>query len=194
MGLQYETPRLARRRGKSKREGSMSRKSGRWSGLVVGTCVALAAAVAAQAQASVPNVEVTVKAHKEVVRVDATGKKAVELKPATEATTGDVIVYTLRANNTGTGPAMSPRIEDPIPSGTVLVLDSLAKDGYAIEASLDGGKTWQAFPATLTRKNDKGVEETVPAPAELYTTLRWVLSGPLQPGDGKDVSFKVRIR
>ena len=42
--------------------------------------------------------------------------------------------------------------------------------------------------------DQKGIEETVAAPAELYTTLRWVLNGPLQPGDGKDVSFKVRIR
>lgn len=169
-----------------------ARKSSRWLGAVAP--IAFAATVGALAQASVPTVEVTVQAHKEVVRVDASGKKAVELKPATEAAAGDVIVYTLRANNTGSGPAMSPRIEDPIPVGTILVVDSVAKDGYAIEASLDGGTTWQAFPATVTRKNDRGVQETVPAPAELYTTLRWVLNGPLQPGDGKDVSFKVRIR
>lgn len=169
----------------------MNRISKSPSGLIAALIVA---AMGTQAQASVPKVEVTVNAHKEVVRVDASGKKTVELKPATEAATGDVIVYTLHADNTGTGPAVSPRIEDPIPAGTVLVLDSLAKDGYAIEASLDGGKTWQSFPATVTRKNEKGVEERVAAPAELYTTLRWVLNGPLQPGDGKDVSFKVRIR
>lgn len=172
----------------------MSRQGTQGSARIGALIVAAAFALTAQAQASVPKVEVAIQAHKEVVRVDASGRKAVELKPASEAASGDVIVYTLRASNTGTGPAMSPRIEDPIPSGTVLVLDSLAKDGYAIEASLDGGTTWQPFPATVTRRNDKGVEETVPAPAELYTTLRWVLNGPLQPGDGKDVSFKVRIR
>ncbi|HEX4822850.1 MAG TPA: hypothetical protein VFV19_00910 [Candidatus Polarisedimenticolaceae bacterium] len=159
------------------------------------TMTALAAlGLAVAAYASVPKVEVTVQAQKEVVRTDASGKKAVELKPAEEAAAGDTILYTLRASNTGTGPAMSPKIEDPIPVGTVLVLDSVAKDGYAIEASLDGGKTWQTFPATVTRTNTKGMSETVPAPAETYTTLRWVLNGPLQPGDGKDVSFKVRIR
>ena len=154
----------------------------------------VAAGIGVAAYASVPKVEVTVRAHKEVVRTDASGKQTVEMKPADQAATGDTLVYTLRAANTGTGPAMNPRIEDPIPVGTVLMLDSVKKDGYAIEASLDGGKTWQAFPAKVTRKNDRGMDETVSAPAESYTTLRWVLNGPLQPGDGKDVSFKVRIR
>jgi len=163
-------------------------------GLIVALAVAAVTITVTRADASVPTIDVAVQAHKEVVQVDASGKRAVALKPATEAATGDVLVYTLRARNTGTGPAMSPRIEDPIPAGTVLVLESIAMDGYAIEASLDGGKTWQSFPATVTRKNDQGVDETVAAPAELYTTLRWVLDGPLQPGDGKDVSFKVRIR
>src|SRR5580765_5525252 len=139
----------------------MSRKSRTMTALAV-----LGLAVAAYA--SVPKVEVTVQAQKEVVKTDPSGKRAVELKPADEAATGDTIIYTLQAKNTGTGPAMSPKIEDPIPAGTVLVLDSVAKNGYAIEASLDAGET--------------------------YTTLRWVLNGPLQPGDGKDVSFKVRIR
>ena len=172
----------------------MNKNRHRWSGLMTAIAIAVTATVAAKAQASIPKVEVTVQAHKELVRLDASGKKTVTLEPAAEAAAGDVIVYTLRATNSGTGPALSPRVEDPIPAGTVLVLDSVAKDGSSIEASLDGGKTWQPFPASVTRKNDRGAEETVPAPAELYTTLRWILNGPLQPGDGRDVSFKVRIR
>jgi uncharacterized repeat protein (TIGR01451 family) len=165
-----------------------SRTRSSWiAGLVLATA-------AAAAMASVPKVDVTIQAHKEVVRVGADGKKAVTMAPATEAATGDVVVYTLRAHNAGDGPAMSPRIEDPIPSGTVLVLDSVAKDGYAIEASLDGGKSWKPFPVMVTRTNAQGKAETVAAPADSYTTLRWVLNGPLQPGDGKDVTFKVRIR
>ena len=172
----------------------MSMQGSRVSRCATALVVAACAALAVGAQASAPKVEVTIQAHKEIVRSDASGKKAVELKPAGEAASGDTLVYTLRASNTGQAPAMNPRIEDPIPTGTVLVLESVSRDGYAIEASLDGGKSWQSFPATVTRKNEKGVAETVPAPAESYTTLRWVLNGPLQPGDGKDVSFKVRIR
>ena len=156
--------------------------------------LAMSIGLAAAASASTPSVEVAIQAHKEVVTVDAAGKKAVKLVPATEAGSGDTIVYTLRAQNAGTGPAIDPRIEDPIPAGTVLVVDSVEKNGYRVEASLDGGKTWQGFPASVSRVTATGHTETVPAPAESYTTLRWVLSGPLQPGAGKDVTFKVRIR
>jgi uncharacterized repeat protein (TIGR01451 family) len=156
--------------------------------------LAMSLGLAAAALASTPNVEVAIQAHKEVVTIDAHGKKAVTLVPATEAGTGDTIVYTLRAKNSGTGTAVDPRIEDPIPAGTVLVVDSVKKDGYRVEASLDGGSTWQSFPATVSHTTPAGTQETVPAPAESYTTLRWVLNGPLQPGDGKDVTFKVRIR
>lgn len=172
----------------------MSQRVSRRTAGIAAVIVAVVTTAAAGANASVPKIDVTVEAQKEVVHIDAAGKKAVEMKAATEAAAGDVIVYTLRASNTGSGPAMNPRIEDPIPAGTVLVLDSVASVGSEIEASLDGGKTWQPFPATVQHKTDSGAVETVHAPAELYTTLRWILSGPLQPGDGKNVTFKVRIR
>lgn len=155
--------------------------------------VSLGLAATAYAAAT-PTVEVAITAQKEVVTVDPHGKKAVTLVAASEGHTGDVIVYTLRASNKGTGTAVDPRIEDPIPAGTTLVLDSVKQDGYRIEASLDHGATWQAFPAQVTRKNAAGATETVAASAESYTTLRWVLNGPLEPGKGTDVSFKVQIR
>jgi uncharacterized repeat protein (TIGR01451 family) len=156
--------------------------------------LAMSVGLQAAALANTPTVEVAVSAHKEIVTTDSAGKKAVKLVPATQAAAGDTIVYTLRAKNAGTGTAVDPRIEDPIPAGTVLVVDSVKKDGYRVEASLDNGSTWQAFPASVTRTTAAGQTETVPAPAESYTTLRWVLDGPMAPGDGKDVSFKVRIR
>jgi len=149
---------------------------------------------AGAAWATSPKVEITVQAQKEVVKVDAHGKKSVTLAAAKDAASGDVLVYTLRAANSGTGPAVNPRIEDPIPEGTVLVLDSVKKGGYGIEASLDHGKSWQAFPASMTRVSASGASETIPAPPEYYTTLRFVLDGPLAPGDGRDVTFKVQIR
>ena len=153
--------------------------------ITVATCAAWATA---------PKVEITVQAQKEIVKVDASGKKSVTLQAAKDAVSGDVLVYTLRAANNGTEAAVNPRIEDPIPEGTVLVVGSVEKRGYGIEASLDNGKTWQAFPASLTRVSASGASETIPAPPESYTALRFVLDGPLAPGDGRDVTFKVQIR
>lgn len=144
--------------------------------------------------ATAPKVDITVQAQKEVVKVDASGKKSVTLQTANDAVSGDVLVYTIRAANNGTEAAVNPRIEDPIPEGTVLVVSSVEKRGYGIEASLDNGKTWQAFPASLTRVSASGASETIPAPPESYTALRFVLDGPLAPGDGRDVTFKVQIR
>jgi uncharacterized repeat protein (TIGR01451 family) len=155
--------------------------------------VALALATGA-VLAAAPKVDITVHAQKEVVTVDASGKRSVTLAEAKDAASGDVLVYTLRAANNGTGPAVNPRIEDPIPEGTVLMLESLKKTAYGIEASLDHGKSWQTFPASVTRVGANGSSETVPAPPESYTTLRFVLDGPLAPGDGRDVTFKVQIR
>lgn len=141
-----------------------------------------------------PKVEVSILVEREVVREDASGKREVVRELVRAASAGDVLVYTLTARNAGDGPAIDPRIEDPIPAGTILVLDSLENDGTVPTASLDGGKAWQPFPAVIEKRGTDGSTETVPAPAEAYTHLRWTLPGPLGPGESKDVRFKVRIR
>lgn len=148
----------------------------------------------ALAIAASPRVEVKVLVEREVVRTDAAGKKIVERKPVEVANSGDVLVYTLSAKNVGDAPALDAQIEDPLPSGTELMLDSLEDDGAAPSASLDGGKSWQPFPARVEVKTADGKVETVAATASAYTHLRWTLPGPLGPGESRDVRFKVRIR
>ena len=138
-----------------------------------------------------PRLEVTVAVQREVTRVDVNGRSQVVLEPVKTANPGDVLVYRLRATNVGLAPAREARIEDPIPAGTVLVPDSVGKN---VHASLDGGKTWQAFPATVPRKRDDGQVERVPAPANAYTHLRWVLEQPLPPGGSTEVGFKVQVQ
>lgn len=160
----------------------------------VAAVTAVALGVGGAALAAAPRVEVSVRVEREVVKADASGRRVVERRPVDAASPGDVLVYTLVARNTGEGPAIHPSLEDPIPVGTELVVDSIDHDVASPAASLDGGKTWQAFPATVERRTDDGRVETVPAPPASYTHLRWTLSGPLGPGESKDVSFKVRIR
>jgi len=159
--------------------------------VLVASAVALGASVRAQSPA--PKVSVVVAVEREVVRVADDGTRVVSREEVRRATPGDVLVYTVRAHNVGDAPALAARVDDPIPAGTVLMLDSIEATRAATSASLDGGGSWVPFPATVTTVGEDGVEREVPAPADRYTHLRWVLDGSLAPGESRDVSFKVRV-
>lgn len=149
--------------------------------------------MATGAAAGAPRVEIAVQVEREIVRTDRAGKRIVEHTSVEVVNPGDVLRYTLKATNVGDGPALQARVEDPLPTGTELILDSLDHDRATASASIDGGKTWQSFPAQIERKSAGGKVESVPASADLYTHLRWTLADPLGPGESRDVRFKVRI-
>lgn len=159
-----------------------------------GACIAIVWAAAGIAHAAAPKVEVDVSVQKEVVVQSPDGTRAVERRPVDVARPGDVLVYTLRARNAGDGPALGTKLDDPLPEGTVLLPDSVESGGSAIHASIDGGKSWGPYPAFVEKAGADGRLERVPAPADSYTHLRWVLPEPLGPGEDTNVSFKVRIR
>jgi uncharacterized repeat protein (TIGR01451 family) len=142
-----------------------------------------------------PRVQVEVRVEQEITRIDADGKPLVERRPSGLAHPGDILVYTLTARNVGDLPAFDPRVEDPIPAGTVLIPESLSAGPVAPTASLDGGATWGDFPIQIPAGLDADGQPLLrPAPGEAYTHLRWLLSGPLPAGAAKEVLFKVRIR
>ncbi len=160
--------------------------------------VALSLAVApgaAQGQDLGPQVSIAVSVEREITRTQPDGTQVVETEPVEEAVPGDVLVYTLSAHNSGATAAHGVRLQDPIPTGTALVLDSVGNaDGVRVDASLDSGDSWQPFPARVRLTADDGQVQDVPAPPEAYTSLRWVLLEPLFPGETRDVRFKVQIR
>jgi uncharacterized repeat protein (TIGR01451 family) len=140
-----------------------------------------------------PDVKVTVEVEQEMVREGTDGTPTVERQPVGLAAPGDILVYTVRAENLGESPAFDPRLQDPIPEGTVLLPESVTR--INVTASLDGGATWEAFPVrVLVGEDDSGEPLYEQAPPETYTHLRWQLDGPLGPGESKEVSFKVRVR
>jgi uncharacterized repeat protein (TIGR01451 family) len=145
------------------------------------------------AQGPAPDLKVTVSVEREVTRVGPDGREVVTREQVDIVRPGDVLVYTVRAENQGAGPAIGARIKDPIPEGTVLIVDSVETEAGVPSASLDGGKTWQAFPATVTRRGENGRDEEVPAPPAAYTDLRWQLLDPMNPGQAKSFEFKVRV-
>ncbi|MFN7966892.1 MAG: hypothetical protein U0V87_14510 [Acidobacteriota bacterium] len=140
-----------------------------------------------------PQVVVTIAQAREVAVIGPDGKTTLVHQPLTNASVGDVIVYTLTATNTGTTPASGAVVEDPIPQGTTVILESLVTQRPTL-ASLDNGKSWSPFPATIKQTLSNGTEVELAAPADRYTHLRWALDGTLTPGQSRELSFKVRVK
>jgi uncharacterized repeat protein (TIGR01451 family) len=159
--------------------------------VVAGCALLVATPVVANEQ---PKVEINMHVEREVVDTSDGGEELTHREPVEIANPGDVLVYTLTAVNVGGAPAFNPRMQDPIPDGTVLIPDSVSNNGARIMASLDSGESWHEFPITVKRTAEDGSIQQVPVPAKSYTNLRWELPGQFDPGERRSVSFKVTIQ
>ena len=108
---------------------------------------------------------------------------------ATAAKPGDVLEYSARYANRGSGPAdaLSPAM--PIPVGTeYLPTDTAAKPTHA---SLDG-TTFAPIPLHRSVRGADGVTRAVDVPAREYRALRWTV-GTLAAGSEVTVRARVRL-
>lgn len=105
----------------------------------------------------------------------------------------DIILYTLTAGNRGNEPAHNVEIVDPIPEGTQYILDSASGNDMQISYSIDGGHFFQQPPVLFDFRRDNGTIEKRPAPARLYTHVKWLVTKPIQPGQSVAAAFKVQV-
>ena len=142
--------------------------------------------------AASPELRVEIDVQREVREVNRKGEARLVRRPVGVTKPGDVLVYTLRYRNVGTGPAVGATLSDPIPDGTVLVPGSVEAAPAHVLYSLDG-KTYSARPI-VRRTNASGVEEEVDAPAELVRHIRVALPDELPAGSSGSTSFKVIVQ
>lgn len=159
--------------------------------------VALAAAVAltlcsSQAWAVGPDVKVQLQGSYQTA--DKPQAKWATLQEGTKVAPGDRILYSLEITNQGDREAKNPVAFGPIPAGTRFVAGTATTDPkLKVEYSIDGGKTYSPSP-TITIAGKDGKPQTVPAPVDRYTTVRWLWSGALPAGDKDSVSYQVEVR
>jgi uncharacterized repeat protein (TIGR01451 family) len=112
-------------------------------------------------------------------------KKGFKLVPVTRAMPGDVIVYTIAANNVSDKPISKLVVNQKIRTGTSYVLSSATPiSGAELTFSTDGGKTYTASPMI----------EKKPAPATKYTNVRWAFKGSVAPKSQSTLRYEVQIR
>jgi uncharacterized repeat protein (TIGR01451 family) len=140
-----------------------------------------------------PSLDLKTTAAREI-KVPKNGHVVAEPMPAEASRPGDVIVYTIAYRNRATTPVGEALIVDPIPAGTVYVPASAEGAGTQVTCSVDGGRSFQPPPVMVRVKAPDGTEKSVPAPAERYTHIRWVVTAPVPPGASGKVSMKVTVR
>ena len=119
--------------------------------------------------------------------------KLTALDKSTVVNPGEVLDWTINAENTGNAPALEYKTVGHIPRGTEFIPGSANADGARTVFSIDGGKSYSPQP-TIEEKQADGSMKRVPAPVSMYTEIRYEWADPLAQGGKLSASYKVRVK
>jgi len=118
----------------------------------------------------------------------------VELPAAASVQPGNILRYTIAAENRTAQNIPNFVLTQPIPDSVVIQENSPSIDTEAvITVSIDNGETFVETP-TVEVTLENGQVETQPAPPHTYTHLRWTLTNPLPPNAVVIGQFEVRVQ
>lgn len=137
-----------------------------------------------------------------VTKDPKTGKET--FTEAKQVNPGDVIRYVIRYRNVGDGPARNVALVGPVPRQTAY-LDRTAtgteknppkglRKDLQVLFSLDRGRTYQEPPIKYKVKLPDGKEEERVATPDMYTHVKWVIQGLLQPQETIQVEYRVKVK
>ena len=133
--------------------------------------------------------EVTVKLAGAVER----DSKLMPLDKSTVVNPGEILDWTINAENSGNAAALEYKAVGHIPRGTEFVAGSAKADGAKTVFSIDGGKSYSPQPM-IEEKQPDGSVKRVPAPSSMYTEVRYEWADPLAQGGKLSASYKVRVK
>jgi uncharacterized repeat protein (TIGR01451 family) len=162
---------------------------------VVALCLLILGSAAAFAQkkfmmnhAARPEVKVLLSATVERENLKIPVEKAAIVK------SGEILDWTITSANEGDASARDYKAVGKIPFGTQFVAGSATADGSALVTySIDNGKSFSTQPI-IEEKQADGSTKKVPAPASMYTQLRYEWADPLVQGGKISASYKVRLK
>lgn len=115
------------------------------------------------------------------------------LDKSTVVNPGEILDWTINAENSGNAPALEYKAVGHIPRGTEFVAGSAKAEGAKTVFSIDGGKSYSSQPM-IEEKQADGTVKRVPAPVSLYTEIRYEWADPLVQGGKLSASYKVRVK
>lgn len=125
--------------------------------------------------------------------VERAGKR-VTLDKVEHVRPGEILEWNILSANEGAGAARDYKAVGHIPEGTAFVAGSArAEAGSVVTYSIDGGKTFSTQPV-IEEKQPDGTVKRVPAPASMYTEVRYEWSDALAAGGKLSASYQVRVK
>jgi uncharacterized repeat protein (TIGR01451 family) len=119
--------------------------------------------------------------------------KVMTLDKATAVRPGEVLTWTVDAENVGNAPALKYQAVTQVPRGTEYVKDSAQAEGATALYSIDGARSFSPQPMIEQKQADGSVKLT-PAPVSMYTSIRYEWANPLAQGARVTASYKVRVK
>ena len=160
--------------------------------LITRTICVCALALALAPAAALARPDVVLHLSGASVQKTASGEKLTPLDPNVKLKTGEVVLWTLVANNKGSDPALHLEPSDKIPAGTAYITGSASTTGGAPQFSTDAGKTWSSKPMVTVQTSTGPVQK--PADPSSYTNIRWIADKPLAPKGSARFTYEVRVK
>lgn len=118
----------------------------------------------------------------------------IDLGKAGDVSPGEIIEWKIESENSGDGRASDYKAVGQIPNGTEFVAGSAnADESPVVEYSIDGGQNYSEKPMIKAKQPD-GSEKQVPAPASMYTQVRFNWKLPVDSGKRLDAYYSVRVK
>src|SRR5262245_42556026 len=119
--------------------------------------------------------------------------KLLPLDKSTVVNPGEILDWTINAENSGNAAALEYKTVGHIPRGTEFVPGSAKADGAKSVFSIDGGKSYSPQPM-IEEKQADGSTKRVPAPVSMYTEIRYEWADAFAQGGKLSASYKVRVK
>lgn len=143
-------------------------------------------------------VDLSLTAQKKVLQTDAKGKQTYvwqQLRGNVTVQPGDAIRYTVTGKNNSDRPVNNLVVTQPIPQRTMYVLNSVSVNhpGALVTYSIDKGKTFVEKPMVRV-KLANGKIAIQPAPAQMYSHVRWKFKQAIAPNTSIAAAYQIRVR
>lgn len=145
-----------------------------------------------------PQIKLNLSAEKQVTTMDQKGEQVItwqDLGDQPVAHPNDILRFRLTGQNTSDRDVRNLVVIQPIPGQMQYVLNSSTVEavGATTTYSIDGGNSFDANPTIEVTQPD-GTVITRPAPAELYTHVRWDFGDQISAGTVINATYQAAVQ